>query len=79
MRAQHHDSSPDDATCGAGDAKRRTRQPPTLCTAFAKTSADALLLIASSLGWSVLTSERDDSDVYWVVSELHAQQRLGKA
>ena len=78
MRAQHHDSSPDDATCGAGDAKRRTRQPPTLCTAFAKTSADALLLIASSLGWSVLTSERDDSDVYWVVSELHAQQRLHK-
>ena len=56
--------------------KRRTR--PSICTAFSKSSADALYLIADSLGWSVHTHEREDSNLYWVVSADHMQQRILK-
>jgi hypothetical protein len=51
---------------------------PSICTAFAKSSADALALVASSLGWAVHSSEREDSHVYWVVSAEHMKQRLRK-
>ena len=51
---------------------------PSICTAFSKSSADALALVAASLGWAVHAGEREDSSVYWVVSAEHMRQRLRK-
>ncbi len=58
--------------------KLESSKRPSICTAFSKSSADALALVASSLGWAVHPSEREDSHVYWVVSAEHMKQRLAK-
>jgi hypothetical protein len=74
-------SSPTEQVCAPNSdarVKREATKRPSICTAFSKSSAEALFLIADALGWAVHTQERDDSSLYWVVSEVHTAQRARK-
>ena len=61
-----------------GKGEEHTTKRPSICVFFSKSSAEALSLVADSLGWAVHTQDRDDSNIYWVVSPDHMQQRIKK-
>jgi hypothetical protein len=60
-----------------GGRKIRKAVPrPSICTAYSKSSAAALYMVADALGWKVHSTQEQNCSLYWVATKEQLEQRM---